>query len=427
MNGVNKEMLKLLVLATTFPRWEGDSQPMFVYELSKELQKHDDLEVFVLAPHYPGAKRKEKMSGVTVYRYPYFVPYRYQKAILQGKGGLVPTLKKSIVALLQVPLVLISLFIHTVWIIRKENIDVINSHWLLPNGFIAAFVKSFLDVRHMMTLHARGVLILQRIPFSSNIADYVYERSDAILPVSSHIRDQFIKAVDKKVSENDKFYIQPMGSHTDDYETSLKPDLKDERDLDDKIVGLFVGRLVDKKGVEYLLEAAVDVCSDNNDVQLVIVGQGPLERELRGFAKELNLDECVKFTGYLSESELQNQYVLSDFVIVPSIETKSGDTEGMPTVIAEAFASGNPVIATNVGGIPDVVKDGENGYVVPQKQPNELSEKMDLLIKNSDLRNDLSTRALETADKLDWRQCGETYAQVIRSVSTVDPDEWVAE
>ncbi len=417
MNNKNKmsERLKVLVLATTFPRWEGDTVPQFVYELTKEL-KQNELDLFVLAPHYPGAKRKEVMSGVTVYRYPYFVPYRYQSIAFQGNGGIVPSLKQSILALLQAPILLVSLLLHTVWIVNRESIDVINSHWLLPNGLIASFATSLFGVRHVLSLHAKGVLLLRQIPFASNIVSYVYYRSDAFLPVSTHIRDNFVKEGKGKIPGGEKFDIQPMGAHTNEYDLSLKSDLRYKKDLDGDVIGLFVGRLAEKKGVFHLLDAVDNKNLNAEDFQLVIVGKGPLEDELRTYATDLELEDQITFTGWVSENELHEWYVLSDFVLVPSIETETGDTEGMPTVIAEAFASGNPVIGTDVGGIPDVIKHGKNGFVVPQKRPDKLSETMQTLIDQTDLRHDLTDRALETAEELDWQRCGENYAQTIRSV-----------
>lgn len=336
-------------------------------------------------------------------------------------------MKRSIVATLQAPLLVLSLLIHAIIIVKKEEIDIINSHWLVPNGLIAGFVGSVLKTPHILTLHARGVLVLQRMPFSSSIIDYIYDRTDMILPVSTHIRDTFIEIGGEKVTDDNKFYIQPMGAHTDNYAISSKSDSKGKKATNDEVKCLFVGRLSEKKGVRYLLDAANEVCSDNNAFHLTIVGTGPLETDLHKYAEKHDLEKCVTFTGWISEEELHDHYVSADFVVVPSIETESGDTEGMPTVIAEAFASANPVIATDVGGISDVVEDGENGYIVQQKQPDKLSEKMDLLSNDIDLRQKLSKRALETAGDLDWQHCGETYARIIRSVSTSGMEERTGE
>ena len=409
------DTLRVLLMATTFPRWEDDTMPQFVYELSKELNTQS-VDVVVLAPHYPGAERKETMSGITVYRYPYMFPYRYQKIALQGNGGILPSLKQSPIALLQLPVLIASLVAHTVWIYKKERIDVINSHWLLPNGVIAGALATLFDSRHVMTLHARGVLLIQRLPFGSVLAASAYRWSDAILPVSRDIQDRFIAAANGAIDGTEKFQVQPMGAHTSEYDTDAKGRLRAERNVDDTVRGLFVGRLADKKGIRYLLDAIADAEFTADAFRLTVVGSGPLEDDLRRYAEELDLGEQVAFTGWVSEAELQDQYVLSDFVVVPSIETDSGDTEGMPTVIAEAFAAGNPVVATTVGGIPDVVSDGTNGYIVPQKQPAELAEAMSRLIDNPARREELSDGALATAAELDWSRCAEQYARTLQDV-----------
>lgn len=416
---MNIDNLTVLVLATTFPRWAGDRMPQFIHELAKSSQD-DDIRVIVLAPHYPGAERRETMSGVTVYRFPYFVPFRYQQLAFQGKGGIIPSVKTSKLAAIQVPLFILSMLFHTLWIVRKEKVDVINSHWLIPNGVLGAFVTSILRKPHVLTLHARGVLTMQRIPMGKHIVSYVRNRSNAILPVSTHIRDAFLNAEDGRMPIDGEFQVQPMGAHVSEYDLSSRNELRAERGIDGDVRGLFVGRLVDKKGIDYLLDAISELDSEVSGFELSIVGSGPLEDQLQEYANDLDLDGSVTFAGWVSEKELHDQYVMADFVVVPSIETDSEDTEGMPTVIAEAFASGNPVIGTDVGGIPDVVKNGKNGYVIPQKDSSAIAEKMRLLIQDAKLRDELADSAIETGKALDWEQCGETYKEVFRRVA--DPE-----
>lgn len=415
---MKEDSLTILILATTFPRWEEDTIPQFIYELSKELQRNG-LKVVVLAPHHPNAKRRETMSGIRVYRYPYFIPYRYQKLVFQG--GILPTVKKSPLALFQVPFLFISLLLHSIWVIKKENIDVINAHWMVPNGLVAAFLKPIFDVPHVLSLHAGGVLGLQDTSIGSYISNFVYQRVDKVVPVSTHIKDNFTRLLPNEANPvNEEFTIQPMGAHISDFDLN-KEAVRQKHGIDESdIVGLYVGRLAEKKGVRYLIEAAEELHSYVEDFQLTIVGTGSMENTLQEFTEQHGLADAVTFTGWVSEEELREHYVSADFVVVPSIETASGDTEGMPTVIAEAFASGNPVIASKVGGISDVVVDGENGYLVQQKEPDELMSKIETLIEEPETRAELSRGALETAKKLDWEHCGKTYAQLLRSVHRSD-------
>lgn len=407
------DSITVLVLATTFPRWKGDWVPRFVYDLAKQFQDND-LEVVVLAPHDPGAKRRETMSGVKVYRYPYFVPYRYQKVVFEG--GVLATVKQSPVALLQVPFLLSSLLLHGMWLLRKEDVDVIHSHWVVPNGVIGGLLSSVFHVPHVLTLHAGGVLGLQGAPLNTQVANFVYKRSDAIVPVSTNIRDSFQEILGLNgTSTDEKFTIQPMGAHTGDFDISNKTSLREKWDVEDEIIGLYVGRLAEKKGLFYLIDAVEDLKTEHKNFRMVIVGTGKLEKELNEYTAEKGLEDYVELTGWISEEELHERYVLSDFVVVPSIEMDDGDTEGMPTVIAEAFASANPVIASEVGGISDVVKHKENGYLIEQKQPEKLASTMKVLINNEDVREELTKGAIESASALDWGQCGETYAKIIKS------------
>lgn len=408
------DRLTVLILATTFPRWGEDTIPQFIYELSKEITK-EDFETIVLAPHHHGAKRKETMSGVTVYRYPYFLPKKYQS--LCYDGGIIESIKNNPLSLIQVPFLLVSLVVHTLLITKKENIDVINSHWLVPNGLVGAMVSSVMDIPHVLTLHAGGVLGLQKIKFHQKISTFVNNRTDMVLPVSSHIYDNFTEMLQGNTTPTeDRFQIQPMGAHIQNYEVFSKDERVTEKE-DNEFKLLFVGRLAEKKGIKYLLDSVKMLESQLDDsFCLTIVGTGPLEDELHAYMAEKGVGDYVEFTGWVSDDELRHHYTSSDCVVVPSIETASGDTEGMPTVIAEAFAAGNPVIATNVGGIPDVVIDGENGYIVEQQDPNALADCIQQLIDNSHLKQELATKAAEAAEKLDWKQCGKTYRSVFHSV-----------
>ena len=127
--------IKLLVLTTTFPRWPNDTTPEFVYELSRELTD-GGFDVVVLAPHHPEAKLKEDMDGLRVHRFVYFWPKRLQR--LCYEGGVLSSLKRSRLAKLQPPfLVLLELY-NALRLCKKEKVDIIHSHWIIPSGLVGA-------------------------------------------------------------------------------------------------------------------------------------------------------------------------------------------------------------------------------------------------------------------------------------------------
>jgi glycosyltransferase involved in cell wall biosynthesis len=212
-----------------------------------------------------------------------------------------------------------------------------------------------------------------------------------------------------------------MGARLSDFSSIDRVAARERFQLFDETVSvLYVGRLAEKKGVEHLLSAVEELRSLAPSFRLTVIGTGALEAELHETVTREELGDVVEFTGWISTEELNARYVAADLVVVPSVETDSGDTEGMPTVIAEAFAAGAPVVATRVGGIPDVVDDGVNGFIVEQRRPDLLADRIELLVTDDGRRREMADKARERAAALDWSVCGDTYAAAIRDVATLE-------
>jgi len=151
--------------------------------------------------------------------------------------------------------------------------------------------------------------------------------------------------------------------------------------------------------------------------QLVMVGTGPLENRITKQVSNSKSANRIELTGFVSKERLNKLYVAADFVVVPSIVDSAGNTEGMPTVISEAFVSRTPVIASDVGGIADVVNDEENGYLVEQKRSDQLAQRMESLIGDPALSERLTKNAKETGKELTWEHCAQTYLRIYRNVN----------
>ena len=136
---------------------------------------------------------------------------------------------------------------------------------------------------------------------------------------------------------------------------------------------LFVGRLVEKKGVKYLIQAMPRVLSDRPGAKLTIVGDGPDLAELRSLVDQLQLTPWVTFAGAVPNEKLGEYYRNNDIFVAPSILDRAGDTEALGVVILEAAASGTPIVATNVGGIPDIISDGVTGLLAEEANPDQLA------------------------------------------------------
>lgn len=148
-----------------------------------------------------------------------------------------------------------------------------------------------------------------------------------------------------------------------------------------------VSRLVEKKGVEYSIRAFAQVVMDCPNVRLTIVGDGPLRGCLEELVRNLGLEKHVSFVGMVEPEKVRSYFLESEVFIQHSIVSSRGDTEGSPVSIAEASASGLPVVATRCGGIEDQVVDGQTGFLVPQRDIGAMAERMLKLARNPGLRN----------------------------------------
>lgn len=406
---------KILVLTTTFPRWKDDVRPEFVYDLSKKLLVKG-MEIVVLAPHYPGAKRFEVMEGIKVYRYRYFLPERFQRLVYGG--GVLPNLRESWLAKLQAPLLLISGLYSAGKVVRKEHIDIVHSHWIVPAGLAGAVCKRFFKVRHVVTLHGAGLFALEKLPAGRAIGRQILKNTDGVTVVSEHIKNRFLQFFDGTLPDQlNSIAVLPMGIDSGAFNENIdKDELKNRYGLTAKKIMLFIGRIVDKKGLAYLIEAMPKIVSVCPDTHLIICGDGPLRKDLEKIAESMGLSDAVSFKGYISKNEKQDYLHMADILVVPSIVTDSGDMEGLPVVLLEGLASGLPVIATDVGGMKDAIDSGRNGFLVPQKDPRSISARAIEILNDSKLAGSLSENARISAERFDWDTISEQYKRILEGV-----------
>jgi glycosyltransferase involved in cell wall biosynthesis len=400
----NNGRKKILVLASTFPRWNNDTTPPFVFELEKRLAKEFD--IIVLAPHYVGAKKNEIMESITVRRFQYFWPATFQK--LCYEGGILPNLKKNKLLYVEAITLLIFEFITAAKIVKKEKIDLVHAHWIIPQGLIAVLLYKVFGVPYLVTTHGGDIFGLQSGLFQ-RIKKLVLENAKTITVVSNAIKDE----IHKKINKNLPVEVISMGVDS----KLFNPDKYDEK-LKKKynVTGpllLFVGRLAEKKGVRYLIEAMPKIIQAFPKVILLIVGGGTMSDELKVLSKKLNVDDRIIFVGPVPNNELSKYYATSDLFIGPSIQTKEGDTEGLGLTFVEAAFSGSVPIGTKIGGIADVIVDKKTGLLVPQKDSKSLTNAVIELLKDKKLMNQLKTNARKNlVDTYDWKIVSQKYSQI---------------
>lgn len=205
------------------------------------------------------------------------------------------------------------------------------------------------------------------------------------------------------------------GNFNQEIKNSMRPD---------NLLLLGVGRLAEKKGFNYLIEAMPQIIKKIPNVRLIIIGFGPQKEKLEKQVQELNLESYVSLIGGKTGKELRDWFATADIFIGPSIITADGDTEGQGVVFLEAMASGTPVIASDVGGIKDVVRDGHSGLLVPGKNPQAIADRTVELANNKELQETLIQNAIELANSgYSWERSAQTFFNLYQEAIAKKPME----
>ncbi len=194
-------------------------------------------------------------------------------------------------------------------------------------------------------------------------------RSAKVVAISSYTANELRELVDIPIE------VIP-------YSASLPPASGTVSPSDGRPSILFVGRLVERKGVSVLIEAVGRL--QNRDARLVIVGEGPERSRLEALSRQTGVADRVEFRGKVSDAELQRAYQRASAFVLPSVLDTRGDTEGLGVVLLEAMNYGVPVVASRIGGIVDVVADRDSGLLVPAGDPTALAEALDGLFASPD-------------------------------------------
>ncbi|MBM3428882.1 MAG: glycosyltransferase family 4 protein, partial [Bacteroidetes bacterium] len=396
----------LLVLSSGYPRFPGDilGGAPFVHELAKRMV--GNFEVHVLTPYCRGSSTTEVMDGVSVRRYRYLPP---GVADLTGEGGIADNLKSSAFNFLKVPpLVFLMLLILLRDLIRfRKRRVVIHAHWIIPQGIVAIIAKSCLPwkVRVLSTAHGSDVMA-----FSSGIIApiqrFILRQSDAVTVVSgalaANLRSRF---------EIENAVVAPMGIDTSLFHPArATSEIKFRLSPQGPMV-LFVGFLVEVKGVDVLLEAFAKVVAVHPAAKLIIVGDGQERAPLEAFARRLGIGDKVEFLGALPQVEIAPLFASADVFVAPSRR------EGFGLVFAEAMSAGALVVAPDIPPLNDLIKHEVSGYLVKPACPQSFAERV-IQILNSPQNSDAIRGAarLEIVEQLGWDKVSKNYAQIFQNL-----------
>lgn len=367
--------MKICIVPSMFPKYNGDYYGPFVFNEAKNLSKKGH-EVHVVTPHNEGALYEEIMEGVHVHRFKWLEPKPF-KALVYFKG-----LKDY----LRLVTYLISLFLNLIIVSKKFQINILHAHSTIPNGFIAAIVSKIMGIPLFITAHGMDIYNYENYTLFRKIIQFSLNSSVNAIAVSEDLRDRMrILGVNKdkiiilrNAVDKNKFF--PKKNNT--FRKILNIESSD-------VVILFVGYLDIFKGIFETLDAFIDISKLYNNVKLIMISSGPKEYELKKIISDSNLEDRVIFAGEISPLDIPKYYQVSDIFVLPS------HIKGVPVVVIEAMACGLPVIVSNT----EIINNGVNGFLISHNNKDLLVKKLQILINNPHLRKKFSEESIKTIDE----------------------------
>lgn len=360
----------VLVMASTFPRFAGDTTPPFVLRLCQAMRA-EGWQSLALAPHAAGLATREVLEGVRVHR------FRYAPAALERLaygGGMLANVRAWPWLWAVLPVYLLALLLAAGRLVLRERITVVHAHWIVPQGLVAVLLKKLLfwrSLRVVLTAHG-GDLHADMGRIGRTLLRWTMREADALAVVSEDMRALAIGLG----MPPDRVMVASMGVDTT---TFCPPPPGPAR------AGiLFVGRLAEKKGVTWLLKAIARLGA-RPGVELTVVGDGPLRGELVAEAEALGIAGRVRFLGALPPAALPPYFQRARVFAMPSVVAASGDQEGLGLVAAEAMACDCPVVAHDLPAVRDLVRHGETGLMVPPADVDALAAALAAVLDDPDL------------------------------------------
>lgn len=365
---------RILCLTSNFPRWPGDSTTPFVLHLAQDMQELG-WDVDVVAPHAPGAARNEVMDGIAVERFRYLWPTSSQTVCYEG--GAIGNLRRRPSNYLKLPALVAAETAAVVARVRRRHYDIVHSHWLLPQGFAGGIASTLGGVPQVTTVHGSDVLALRARwlrPFKRSAL-----RRSALITVNSSITEAAVRHIEGFTTPVVRI---PMGVDTTkiDSDARIVRELRSRYRRGDGPLVVFVGRVVEEKGVSDLIDAVELLLPELPNTSAVIVGDGSAKSNLERSVTARSLGEHIKFAGWVDSHHVPNYLRAADVFVGPSRMSASGGREAQGLTFLEAMASETPVVATRSGGIVDFIADGETGLLVSEASPREIAQTVRRLV-----------------------------------------------
>jgi len=397
--------MKILMVTSSYPLFDGDGTAPFIEEIARSVVARGH-QVDMVLPAHPKLERADE-PGLRFFPFSYApVPglnvWGYAQSMNADRGFKGRTL-------LVAPFAALATTAAVRRRLRDDSYDLVHAHWVVPGGVLSRKPVVASQKPFVISLHGSDVFAAERSVLVGMAARRAFLAAGAVTACSSDLRDRAVALG----SRAGRTRTVPYGVDAEFFGGGVSP-TKEQREAMRRRLGatteqtlvVAVGRLVEKKGFAHLIEAV----GDSAPLHLAIVGDGDLHADL--LARAGAAHASVTLAGRFSRPEIRDALRCADIVAVPSVVDSRGNVDGLPNALLEAMASGKAVVASRVAGIPDVLRDGVDGVLVPPGNAASIREALLRLAANAGLRTELGEGAASRVRReLSWDRVASTIEE----------------
>ena len=390
-----------------YPRDAADVHATYVHDINRHLVRRGHA-VTVVTPALPGVALRDAFDGVEVVRFPLELP----PDLLYGRVAQSRVSRSQKVGRLAAMLRYLQAQLRaTLRVGRACAADVVHAHWAIPTGPAATAAARRLCVPCFITLHGGDVYVnpeqgydFPTRPYVRPVLRWTLRSAQGLTAISEDCRQHALRAgarlADVHLISNGadlrRFSPDPAAAVP-----AFGPHM------------IFACRqLFPRKGIRFLVEAVARLADRFPDVRLVVAGDGFERPELEALARRLGIAERTRFLGAVPNGELPRFYRAAAVSVIPSLE------EGFGIPAAEAMGCEVPVVASDAGGLPEVVEDGVTGFVVPRGDAEALARALATLLADADLRRRMGRAGRRRAlARFDWDQSAARFEALFRGAT----------
>ena len=379
--------MKVLFFNYEYPPLGGGAANATAYIL-KEYSKIPDLSVDLVTSSIDSEYHLEKMGeNISIHRLP--IGKNESNLHFQSQKDLLTYSRKA--------------YFFAEKLISENKYDLSHSFFTTPCGFISLILKWQYKIPFVVSLRGSDVpgysdRFTMLYKFITPLVRLIWSNANAVIANS-----EGLKSLALLTNKKQKIGVIYNGTDIHDF----RPDAQ-KKSADKFIITPGASRITKRKGLKYLIRAIDELAPKYPNLYLKIMGEGNEKENLELMVRKLGIEKNVEFLGRIPREKTTPYYQEANLFVLPSLN------EGMSNAMLEALASGLPLIATDTGGSKELVRDGENGFIVKTKDDQDLAEKIEKLINDKELCEKMGTASRKLAENMSWEKVAKEYFEIYK-------------